>query len=791
MSNTFVTPRVVTTISQSRLDYNNALTSLLQNFASAGTPNPTDISLEDGTGLRTGMLWYKSGSDTADGQGRLFIYNGTEFTRNGIPTYKMPSVVAANAAAVAGTITYGDLVIVGSDLLYMVNTANNGVSRIGGDALTLTGLVPGQFVRADIDDDILGNIAFTSNSFVRLPIGTDGQRPGTPVPGMLRFSASSNSFEGYDGTEWGEIGGGGAFTDDGTYVYYVGGANVGIGIATPSANLHVAGTGNIVRIGTGTATDANGVTLRFEQTDTTITTNQGYGGVEWAGRDTGNDGVRGYLRGYATGDTGEFGLRLATQTSGASSPQDRLSVWSTGNVGIGVLHANTLLQVGGNVSVSGGDRTLFNRDANYLALGTNNREVLRITPSGNIAYGTTTPSSNVQFNGAGPLVRLQTASGSDTTGVSLRFHQTDTTIVSGQSYGGIEWEGDDVEGSGVRGYVRGNSEGSSGEFSVRIATQGAGTTGPVERVVVNAAGSVGIGTMTPSTALHVVGTITGSLALINSVDVLANDGVTLATARGNDHATLLSAYANDVVTLATARGNDHATLLSAQANDWATYTTLSANDGVTLATARGNDHATLLSAQANDWATLLTARANDWTTYTTLSANDGVTLATARGNDHSTLLSARANDWTTYITLSANDGVTLATARGNDHSTLLSARANDGVTLATARGNDHSTLLSAYANDRSTFLTVTANLYNTYVTLLGGSTYTSQTIYTVSTTNNYTMRQSVTSANNILVSLSGLTQIPWVSYTVYGNTTLRLNNTSPLPTNIPIEIRFL
>ena len=83
MSNTFTTPRVVTTVSQSRLDYNNALTSLLQNFASTGSPNPTDINLEDGTGFRTGMLWYKSGTDTADGQGRLFIYNGTEFTRNG------------------------------------------------------------------------------------------------------------------------------------------------------------------------------------------------------------------------------------------------------------------------------------------------------------------------------------------------------------------------------------------------------------------------------------------------------------------------------------------------------------------------------------------------------------------------------------------------------------------------------------------------------------------------------------------------------------------------------------
>jgi len=69
--------------------------------------------------------------------------------------------------------------------------------------------------------------------------------------------------------------------------------------------------------------------------------------------------------------------------------------------------------------------------------------------------------------------------------------------------------------------------------------------------------------------------------------------------------------------------------------------------------------------------------------------------------------------------------------------------------------------------------------------------FTSQTIYTITTSNNYTMKQSVSDANNIVVSLSGLVQIPWTSYTVYGNTTLRLNNTAPLSASIPIDIRFL
>ena len=59
---------------------------------------------------------------------------------------------------------------------------------------------------------------------VGLPKGTQAQRP-TPVAGMLRFNTETSGFEGYDGTEWGKIGGGGDafvdnFTGDGTTVAF-------------------------------------------------------------------------------------------------------------------------------------------------------------------------------------------------------------------------------------------------------------------------------------------------------------------------------------------------------------------------------------------------------------------------------------------------------------------------------------------------------------------------------------------------------------------------------------------
>ena len=84
------------------------------------------------------------------------------------------------------------------------------------------------------------------------------------------------------------------------------------------------------------------------------------------------------------------------------------------------------------------------------------------------------------------------------------------------------------------------------------------------------------------------GLVVNTQAVINGVDVLANDGVTL-----------LSAYANDVATLNTL-----------SANDFNSYTTLNGrintvqdNVGSIIANYSANDYVTWLAAQANDGVT--------------------------------------------------------------------------------------------------------------------------------------------------------------------------------------------
>jgi len=52
------------------------------------------------------------------------------------------------------------------------------------------------------------NLEF-EGQYVKIPNGTTAQRSTIPVAeaGMFRFNTTENTFEGYDGSEWGNIGG--------------------------------------------------------------------------------------------------------------------------------------------------------------------------------------------------------------------------------------------------------------------------------------------------------------------------------------------------------------------------------------------------------------------------------------------------------------------------------------------------------------------------------------------------------------------------------------------------------
>ena len=62
-----------------------------------------------------------------------------------------------------------------------------------------------------------GIVSINSNQSLKIPVGTEVQRPLTPQAGMVRFNSDSNYFEGYDGSYWTRLGG--VFdVDNNTYI---------------------------------------------------------------------------------------------------------------------------------------------------------------------------------------------------------------------------------------------------------------------------------------------------------------------------------------------------------------------------------------------------------------------------------------------------------------------------------------------------------------------------------------------------------------------------------------------
>jgi hypothetical protein len=95
---------------------------------------------------------------------------------------------------------------------------------------------------------VVAKTAATGSAVV--PTGTEAQRDGSPSAGYLRFNSDATSFEGYDGSAWGSIGGGA--TSDAIYE----------NSATIAENITIATGRN--GMSTGPISVAGGVTVTVE-----------------------------------------------------------------------------------------------------------------------------------------------------------------------------------------------------------------------------------------------------------------------------------------------------------------------------------------------------------------------------------------------------------------------------------------------------------------------------------------------------------------------------------------------
>jgi hypothetical protein len=92
-----------------------------------------------------------------------------------------------------------------------------------------------------------GIVSFLTTGAIVLPVGTTAQQP-TASTGMIRFNSTNVTFEGYNGTAWGSIGGGatGGGTDQ---IFYLNGQTVTTNYSIPSGQN--AGTFGPVTVNSG------------------------------------------------------------------------------------------------------------------------------------------------------------------------------------------------------------------------------------------------------------------------------------------------------------------------------------------------------------------------------------------------------------------------------------------------------------------------------------------------------------------------------------------------------------
>ena len=96
----------------------------------------------------------------------------------------------------------------------------------------------------------------------------------------------------------------------------------------------------------------------------------------------------------------------------------------------------------------------------------------------------------------------------------------------------------------------------------------------------------------------------------------------------------------------------------------------------------------------------------------------------------------------------------------------------------------------ASGGDVLTYVSANARVEWSAPTGGGGGTITSDVFNTAANSNTFTLSSAVSDANAVLVTLSGVVQVPIDAYIV-SSTTLTLNNTFPLISNLRLEVRYL
>jgi hypothetical protein len=234
VGNTGSPPTWATLSSSAVTSFSGGTTGLTPSSATQGaiTLAGTLVAANGGTGLNSysvGDLLYASGTTTLAAlpdvaTGNALISGGVgvapAWGKIGLTTHVSGTLPVGNGGTGTATaFTTGSVVFAGASGVYSQDNANlfwdDSNNRLG--IGTATPAV---------------KLAISSTDAILVPVGTTGERP-TGATGYLRFNSSTTSFEGYNGTAWGSIGGGatGGGTDQ---VFYLNGQTVNTSYSIPA-----------------------------------------------------------------------------------------------------------------------------------------------------------------------------------------------------------------------------------------------------------------------------------------------------------------------------------------------------------------------------------------------------------------------------------------------------------------------------------------------------------------------------------------------------------------------------
>ncbi len=200
----------------------------------ATVPTNGQLLIGNGTGYTVAALTAGTGITVTNGSGTITVDNSgvTGLTAgSGISVSASTGSVTISSTGVTGLTAGTNISLSGSTGSVTVNTVNNPTFSTS----TTTPIIYGGTTASsslvlqstsgvgtiDVIEMRVGNngattalsiansgiVSLPTTGAVTVPVGTTGQQP-TGATGMLRFNTTTGSFEGYNGTAWGSIGGG-------------------------------------------------------------------------------------------------------------------------------------------------------------------------------------------------------------------------------------------------------------------------------------------------------------------------------------------------------------------------------------------------------------------------------------------------------------------------------------------------------------------------------------------------------------------------------------------------------